>query len=365
MFTCSNHIVELYDRGGRRKLGTFGPLTRVRWERVRDDISSATAYVELASIHCNESMSKVEAGRAEMVIFRNGERVWEGPITRVAYKGAAIEIEAKDIVHYISRTIMHGEYDSSYPNTSTVIDRMKRIFTTELARKEALDPPANILPHVKYISSALEAGDAKTSSHTLPHEMTVFEHMDSLAARGGLDYVTVGRSLILFDVHQKIGQTPLVTKDDFIGEPIITQYGMELATRVAMTDGQGNFGAAGGIDPYYGEWETLYQAYDEDTAKDGDEVPSVAELQSQAQRTWSQGKIPPMVVRVPENTTVNPKGVLTMANLVPGVWIPLTATLPSRTLTQMQKLDSMSVEENSGGEEIKITMSPANVDQDA
>lgn len=365
MFVCAHHTVELFDRGGTRKLGQLGPLSRVRWERMRDDTSSATAYVEFTSKQCNEVLALVEAGRAEMVIYNGGERVWEGPITHVAYRGSSVEVTARDVTHYVNRTIMRAEYDSRYPNNEFVIDRLKRIFTAELARKEALDPPANILPHIVYRYADVVSDEAGTASRTLPYEMTVFEHLDNYASRGGIDYTVVGRSLVLFDVHQKLGQTPTVTAADFIGETIITQYGMELATYVAMTDGQGHWGDAGGTDPYYGEWETLYQAYDEDTAAEGDDPPSVAELASQAKRTWSQGRIPPMVVRVPENTTVNPNGVLTMANLVPGTWVPLSATIAGKTLTQMQKLDSMSVEETEKGLEVKVTMSPAPLENDS
>jgi hypothetical protein len=52
--------------------------------------------------------------------------------------------------------------------------------------------------------------------------------------------------------------------------------------------------------------------------------------------------------------------VLTISDLVPGVWIPLSASLPGRTVQQMQKLDSMTVEETAeSGETIKVVMSPA------
>jgi hypothetical protein len=131
-----------------------------------------------------------------------------------------------------------------------------------------------------------------------------------------------------------------------------------------MTDGKGHAGIAGGVDPYYGEWEILHQAYDEDAkgAKPED-VPSTAEMTSQAQRAYAQGKVPPLVVRIPDNTRLNPNGVLTIDDLVPGTWIPLSAKLPGRTLSQMQKLDSMTVEETAkGGEIISVTLSPAYID---
>lgn len=625
--TCEIHTAALYDRGGRKKLADLGDLERVKWERRRDDPSTATAYIGTPGIECQKALGLAESGRVELVIFRGAERVWEGPISRISYRGDSVEIEARDVMLYVVRTIMRNEYDNRHPNTSTVLARVKRILDAELARKEALDPPINVLAHIKYIEvgnsrtypasyhsitgirrgigdaqsiaemeAELEAmraayglslgfgippgssyngvswqparyrdwqlrqymitaadslskyppafieraqiegiyfartlnlgvgfnvggaatdkrlyldiedyaagkdmvfgsehiihhelchlmdftfgtasirerwlalnppgfsyggnwqapdygsapnppgfvrdygrytynedladvaglvmtksqapfmdllvasdpvvrakvalykewmasisdglidtdaffravrtgktvvtvgddgaTDARTAARTLPYEHTAFEHIDNFAARGGLDYTVVGRSILFFDVHHRIGQTPMVTKDDFIGDPIITQYGMELATYVAMTDGKGNFGAAGGTDPYYGEWEVLHQAYDENAqGANPEDPPSVEELTSQAKRTYLQGSKPPLVVRVPDNTRLNPNGVLTIADLVPGVWIPLSASLPGRSVSQMQKLDTLTVEEIAEtGETIRVTLSPA------
>lgn len=365
MLSCESHQAFIYDRGGRRQIGDLGLLSRVRWERLRDDISVGNVDIATVSKDCAELLSMTEAGRHELVLYRGPERVWEGPITRVGYYGNSVQIEAKDVMYYVNRTIMRNEYDNRYPNNGPVIDRIKRIMVAEMARKEALDPTANILAHIRYIQTPNDAG---TAAHTLPYELTVFQHIDEYAARGGIDYTVVGRSILFFDVHTKIGQTAMVTKDDFIGDPVITQYGAELGTYIAMTDGKGNFGAAGGTDPYYGDWEILNQAYDENNANADTEPPSVAEMTSQAERFHSQSKIPPMVVRIPDGTALNPNGALAISDLVPGVWIPLTASVPGRTLSQMQKLDKMSVEEigtdNGAVETIKVTLSPAGVDRD-
>lgn len=359
--SCEKHTVYLYDRGGKRKLGDLGPLSRVKWGRNRDEPSNATVYIESVGLECAKVMALAETNRTEIVIFRGGERVWEGCVTHISYQGWNVEIQARDVMVYVLRTAMHGEYDNRYPNNGLVLDRVKRIMDAEMARKEACDPAYNVLPHVQYIYATGNATDAGTAAHTLPYELTLFEHIDSYAARGGLDYTVVGRSILFFDVHTRIGQTPMVTAGDFLGDPVITQYGMELATRVIMTDGKGHAGIAGGVDDYYGEWEILHQAYDENAGPvDENDIPTVAEMTSQAKRTYEQGKRPPLVVRVPDNTSLNPNGVLTISDLVPGVWIPLSASLPGRTVQQMQKLDSMTVEETGeGGETISVTMSPA------
>ncbi|ALY10568.1 minor tail protein [Arthrobacter phage Tank] len=363
---CTNHTAFLYDRGGERQIGQLDPLERVKWGRVRDDISEGNVWISSPGEECAQALALAEAGRVELVIFRGPERVWEGPVTRLSYFGDNVQITAKDVMYYTVRTIMRNEYDNRHPNTSTVLARVKRVMEGELARKEALDPPINVLEYVQYMSAtAPGVADSRTASRTLKYETTVFNHVDNFAARGGLDYTVNGRSIQFFDVHERIGQTAQVTRDDFIGEPVITQYGAELATYVAMTDGKGNWGDyprdGASADPYYGEWEVLHQAYDETAPQaDPNDVPTVAEMRSQAQRAWLQGHIPPLVVRVPDNTRLNPEGVLQISDLVPGVWIPLRAELPGRTVSQMQKLDKMTVEEKaSGGEEIKVVLSPA------
>lgn len=360
--SCENHTAYIFDRGGRRKIGMFGPLSKIKWGRVRDDMSVATATVAAPSAECRRDLGLADAGRHELVVFRGKSRVWEGPITRITYRGDAVEIEAKDVMHYANRTIMRREYDNRYPNNTTALARIQRILRTEMARKEALDPPVNVVAHAQYLFADAAKGqrDAGTAARTLPYEMTLFEHIDNYAQRGGIDYTVVGRSILFFDVRKPIGQTPMVTASDFLGDPVITQYGMELATYVSHTDGKGHQGDAGGVDPYYGEWEILFQAYDEDAERDGDEPPSVAELRSQAQRTLAQSHRPPVVVRIPDNTSINPDGVLRIEDLVPGVHIPMSADLPGRSVSQMQKLDSMTVTETAGeGERIAVVMSPA------
>jgi hypothetical protein len=355
------------------KIGSLGPLSRVKWERRRDDISVGTVWISAVNKECAQILGLLETNRTELVIFRGKKRVWEGPVNRITYEGDSVEVEAKDMMFYVQRTIMRNEYDNRYPNQGKVLDRIDRIMTAEMARKEALDPSCNILNHIRYIyASTPGVEDARTAAWTLPYEMTVFAHVDNYAWRGGIDYTVVGRSIMFFDAHERIGQTPMVTADDFIGNPIITQYGAELTTYVAMTDGKGHWGDAGyaaepgkpfGVDPYYGEWEVLHQAYDENASTpdpEDDNNPSVAEMESQARRSYVQGMRPALVVRIPDNTRLNPNGVLTVDDLVPGVWIPLTATLPGRTISQMQKLDTMTVEETAeNGEEIKVTLSPA------
>lgn len=350
---CQVHTAFVYDRGGARRILEIDPLTSVQWERLRDDISTAQVTVVNPGPDCQRAMLSVHPHRHELVIFRGKERVWEGPITRMAWHRDRIEIEAKDVFHYAYRTIMRAAYANAHPNVITTIQRAVNVLGGELVRKEALDPPINVLP---YVTAYTTTGDSETSKSTVPYESTVYDDIDAMAWRSGLDYTVVGRRILLFDTHTVFYTTPQVSEQDFLGEIIVTQYGMEHATIAAVTSSTGVTSQTGGVDPYYGEWEILDNAYEEDGAT----VPTAAALLSQAVRNLDGRNPVPLHVRVPDGSLLNPNGVLTMADLVPGVRIPLRATLLTMQIAQLQKLDRVVVSESGDdGEKIAVTLSPA------
>lgn len=352
-----NHHIIIADRGGKRRLKEIIDLTQVRWNRIRDD--SSDSQIDLNGRSCSaqsDFLSEIEPGRHEAVIYRGDERVWEGPITRTSYTRSGMSIFARDITHYLYKTAMRAGYSNANPNIVPVTTRIEGIIRAEVARKEALG--YNILDHLDvrhFVNEAL------SSAVTKPYETTVWEHLDSLAARSGIDYTVVGRSLVIWDTSNPIGQTRMATENDFLGELEVNAYGMDLVTHAVVTDGMGNWGEAGGNDPYYGEVETVYTAYDETS---GETPPTSAELESQAARNLAGMNPTPVLVRIPDGSTLNPKGVLNLSDLVPGVYIPLQATLPARTFSQMQKLSKMEVTETAAGETINVTLTPASASDD-
>lgn len=365
-FSCKTNRVFLYDRGGMKLLTPLDQnVTSVKWGRLRDDSSEAVVKIATRGIDCDPTIGLARAGRTELVIMRGDERVWEGPVTHIQYTRDEVQITAHDVAYYLRWMIMTKAYNDSYPNNTTVLRRVERILANEMPRFEAQVPPLNIQPHLQFHHNT---GDAGTSSNTKQYAMGVYEHVDTLAARSGLDYTALGRAIHFWDTHQPaMGQTPPVYDDDFMSGVVITEYGADLLTISAITDGKGRYAEVGGPDDYYGRVESVDTAYDEDTGNDWDDPnqetkpdePSVEDMKSQAQRVLAGHNPTPLVVRVPDNSMLNPKATLTISQLVPGVWIPLSAELPGRRLAQMQKLDSMTVEETEAGESISVVMSPA------
>jgi len=355
---CEVHTAYIYDRGGANRLFQINPLTSVEWERLRDDISHGVVTIVNPGPDCQRQMLSVHPNRMELVIFRGKDRVWEGPISRIAWHRDRIEIEAKDVMHYAYRTIMRAAYKNAYPNVQTTIQRALNVLGGELTRKEALDPPINVLP---YVTAYTTANDSETSKSTVPYESTVFDDIDAMAWRSGMDYTVIGRRILLFDTHTVFYTTPAVTEADFLSEIIVTQYGMEGATHAAVTSSTGVVGTVGANDPFYGEWEILDSAYNEDGTTD----PTQAALISQAQRNLDGRNPVPMHVRVPDGSQLNPTGTLTLADLVPGARIPLRATLLTLKVAQMQKLDRVVVtEDGEAGEKIAVTLYPASLNDE-
>lgn len=353
---CERHTAAVYDRGGRNRLGVIDNLAAVSWERVRDDMSIGEVTSAYPSAECLNILGQVRANRHELVIFRGSERVWEGPISLITRTADSVNIQARDIGYYLYRTVAHARYDNGGALSTPVVDRAVTMITAELARKEALDPPINVVPFISTVRAPDTSWERRTYRDTLPYGITVFDDLDSMAANGGLDYTIVGRRIILNDTRVAIGQTAIVTNDDFIGDLSVKSYGLDFATRAFTTGDGGMYGSAGGIDPYYGEWEIIEDMFDKDT----EDVPTQLSLDNAAGYNLI-GKQPlPTVISVPENSRLNPDGVLSMKDLIPGVIVPVKADMVGVSISEMQKLNSVKVTESADeGEVITIALGAA------
>jgi len=400
---CGTHRVFVYDQGGQVPRGEITPLAQVKWNRKRDDISNAVVDTTNFGEDCCALLGSLRSWIHELVIFRDGpsgmERVFEGPITRITYTTTSVEIEAKDVMAYAYRRIMRQGYNDAYQvnnplyvdgalvsgtelGLSTTVDRANWILVNALARH---DP--NVLP---FLTTLRHPNDARQSRVVPDYAKTAWEEIDDMAAHAGLDYVTVGRRIILWDTHRPIGRLPEMRDNDFSDPPIVTEYGMNLANYLATTDGSGVWGAAypnGLLDPlvagvpwfgiypvgqsafdYYGPIEMLNSAYAETTSGDDAATDTlspaamerkVEALRSQSQRSIANRWPTPLLVRVPDNVTLNSDVNLSIQQLVPGVWIPLRAQGTCRDVAQWQKLDSVTVTEADGVEKVQVVMSPA------
>lgn len=399
----TRHTAFIFDRGGKRRISPVIDLSRVHWERVRDDISEGMIRLEGESCDAQASLiNSIRTHRHELVIFRGDERVWEGPVHRVASHSSYAEIHAKDVLEYVKGQPLTQTYDNTAAGTGVVAvtTRLKNILLWELDHgrtmfypntapdaaanvaawqaaggtatwvpassgwnvtipafeNNTIDdlPPINVLP---FLDVRNFPNEAKTAAKTLPFEMSVMTHLKNFARSGGIDFTTVGRKILIWDVSRSLGKLRTLTAADFFADVVVTEYGADHTQAAYVTGQDGVYGQALDLAnlAFYGPWTTMFTAYNEE----GTNAPSVGELNSQARRNV-KGRTPaPIEVRVPDNSGVIISDTLGINDLVCGVQVPLLATVNARPISQLQKIDHVSVTETADGESVTVMLTPA------
>lgn len=361
---CGTHRAFIYRRGGKVRVGELRNVTHVDWARLRDDISTAKVEVTSWDIDGGAMLASLQTWAYELVLFRdNGfsqDRVWEGPITGLTYKKDSVTISAKDVMGYAYRRIIKQAMNDIRDGDS-VVSRAARVLQNGFAP----DDP-NVLAHLRMLTNTFDAREHRSFA---AYTRTAFEEVDDMAANAGLDYTVVGRSILLWSTKFRIGTLPEFRDRDLGESPIVSEYGMSMANRYVVGDGDGVWGEATrlnseGKDPIYGLVEILGSTWSSDST-DNAGTYTQASLQAQiasftdfAERAISDRYGPPVVVRIPDNTTINPDTVISIQHLVPGVAIPLRSEGTLRSVFALQKLDSVKVVEESGKESITISVSP-------
>lgn len=190
-----------------------------------------------------------------------------------------------------------------------------------------------------------------------------------MAANAGLDYTVVGRSILLWGTKNSIGRLPELRDEDLGSTPIVSVYGMSMANRYVVSDGNGIWGEAtrldaDGNDTTYGLVEMLSSTWATDSTADtgtftqSSIAATVESFEQFAEQSISTRYPPPVIVRIPDNTSLSPDATLSINQLVPGVIIPLRSNGTLKAVGALQKLDSVSVAQEAGKETITITLSP-------
>lgn len=363
--------VYVYMRGGEQLVGEIRPVYDLSYDRKRDDIGTFTCHVTEWDPQTREMLQSLKPWAHEIVVFRNGVRAFEGPLVRVSGNRVSLEIEAKDVMGYVYRRILRNGYNDSYQIVAgqqvglhSVVYRAQRIITNALI----YDDP-NVLP---YLTPLHNPGDAIQSRIVKAYTKTAWDEVDDLAAKAGLDYSIAGRRIILNDTHRPIGKLPELGDGDFSAPPIVTIYGMQFATDFAVTNNNGYWGlatrhAVDQVPPETGFVEQLASEYGESTPEgDGTEELTPAQiaalvqtLTEQAERNIASRYPMPVIVRVPDNSSLDPNVNLGINQLIPGVWAPLRSTEGLVQASQWQKLDSLTVRQDQQGERIEVVFSPA------
>lgn len=377
----SKHTAMIHDRGGVHRQYQLIDLAQVEWARKRNGKTSGV--ITLSGRSCRRQadvLSAIEARRFELVLFRGQERVWEGPIKEIAWYSDSAVITAFDVKDYLDGTMLSRDWPGpDGGGTSVMTTRIEQILDWELhqpytmrvgtggaahdvvvPRWEGITPPANVWPFVD-----IRAGTVTTRSDTVAFQMTVGEHLQNLS-ESGVDYTTVGRSLIVWDAAVPLGRTRTLTESDFYGDLEVYEAGSEFSaiSHISPQERKENeegvipppiVGSAGAPDDYYGVWTRLVTSESES----GSDDPTQDALNSQAQRGQLGRNPVPLELRVPQGASLRLSHDLGINDLVPGVEMPVLARLNLKQVSQLQVLTGVKVTEDGEGETIKVDLTSA------
>lgn len=351
-FVCGKHRAFIYERGGVVPVTELTPLSSVSWERVRDEIS--VAYITVPTHECCEELGNLRTILHELHLERNGEIVWQGPITRLEYEHDQVQVYAEDILWVAKRSVLEVGYNQTSPNTASVIDRMDWLLRQQCYNKDG--DPWNMLSHLHPQS---HDGDPRTSKKVNAYQFYVWEDFDAYAEHNGTDYTVVNRDIYYFDLNLAWKVIPPLDELHLSQFPRIVEYGNQLATRGFVNNGSGVTGSAMAKDPQmtllYGNVDTLTSVMQDGT----EEAPTAEEIEqwnATAARHIDGTAPSPMSLNIPENTTLMPSAPWAISDLVPGAWFEASSSSLCRQLTAWQRLHRVHVTEKAPeGENIQIT----------
>lgn len=343
-------VYEAYvaDRGGYPLLGSVGRVESGSWERRRDEMSSANVKVANPGTSARSVLADVRAGRHELVIFRNGQRVWEGPITRPVYERDKVELHAQDVLWYASRLPLTESFDNTGAPTNA-LDLMRTILQLGFG-DGATDPYRfNVGQYLTVLNST---DDARTVARLERYSMSLLEILEKFADDGGVDYTVVGRRVLVFDAHLHSHVLPRMTDEHFEAGLVVSEYASGLAIQDITSNGEGSAVIAKAPQ----EWLDYYGPLSLIRPAEGEPVEDAPEIVEER----SGGKYPaPLLVYLPENTGLLPSAPLDIQDLIPGARIPLRSTGTCRTVETWQKLNGVSVSWDNSGEKVAVSMAEA------
>lgn len=344
MLGSGSYQLFVADRSGT-PVGQLNGIESLRFTYERDDFGAASVFFGVPPTNDCDIFNTVKSIRHELLIVRDGEVVWEGPITRVGAYQDGFEIDAKDVSWYLTRRAMSYFFDY----TDNPVDAVRVVFDTLRAEYPATGDPFRIGEHLHFVD---HPNNPRTASEMKAWRQTVYDMLQRFSDFMGVDYVVRGRNIILYGHKVKVQQANLLTTEHFSSPPTLVEYGSALVTRGVSVLQDGKLvirNAPSQWYDYYGPIDSV-----RDNTLDGS-TTDLSAVEENTEELVDSNYPAPVEVRLPENTVVLPSAPVDFMDLMPGVWLPVEAQLPCRTVSSMQIIDRTTVVWDVSGEQVSLS----------
>lgn len=314
------------------------PAKSLKWGRSLAAVSGAE--VTVAPAKCTRRMGDVHPWSHSLVGFRNGERVWEGPIRRRVDSSGGLTFTASDVLGWMDkRPVRAARLVTASPVLTELSNAVTQAFATD-------DP--YVTPHVLTVG----AGGPNVDVQVGAGEKMWAEVLAGLTAGGGR-FTAVGRRIVLWDSQTSIGTLPDLSPEDHLTADVdVIEDGDLLATEVWARNDDGVLGTAVGgggmVDPFYGHVGII--------------TPSTGITPTQvtgaASRAIAQAYPAPSTISVPDGATLRCDAPFPIDRLIPGVTVPVVvSTATAREVRGTFILSSVQVTQTAdAAEQVQITL---------
>jgi len=333
----------LYDQRGEKRLAASENASEVSWSRRLNTISTAAVRVQTGGhgADCCSVLGQVATWGHSIVVFRNGDRVWEGPVTRVQWTRDAVTIDAQDVLVWGSRKVTAARLLAA-PGNFAEAELDYDIEQTFLG----FDPA--VLAHKKRLAPGvgpLVTRDVKAYGGYYADQ---YQEM----VKGGAMFTTVGRSIVVWPNSHIIGRTsPLLPHDHMTADVEVVEDGFRVATFVAAVNDQQVAGTSGGaLDPFYGRVDHVVSSA-------GTEPTTLA---ATALAYREQRYPAPLLVNVPAGSVLSCDAPFDISELVCGTIVPVKIDQGGlcKRIDATQQLWGVDVTSGPVGETVSVTVAP-------
>ncbi|MFC8723778.1 hypothetical protein [Streptomyces bacillaris] len=355
-------------RGGSKPFTSPGvsALTDVKWNRVLNDTSEAEISIAKgpAGARCCGLLGQIEPYAHELSLYRDTELVWQGPVTRVRERRAQFVVEARDITEWLERTVnatvlryVNATGTTRRGPVQEIAETIIRLNLESGLFASEPDWPRILDYLVRDDDPTVVVFEKDGTDNSSIWFVPILRILDEELVPRGLEYTTVGRSLILGRPRTTSDPTQgRLTLDHIAGDVEIIRDGPTAATLMWVTNqtdqeiSNTQFGVSGLVTPVYGRLDNLVRTQAEGlTAYD---------LWQLARASFTGRHPAPTALRIPEDSTLAPTAPVTMRQLVPGVRLDVAATGMCSSVSQPYRLSDVDVEWTDSGERVGVSLIP-------
>lgn len=349
---CTSHYdAFLGERGGKRLLLPL-PFTKIDWSRGLD--ATSTASVEIHGLEgdawseCCAGIAELDPWEVELLIYRDNNRVWAGPVTSMPDTEEGITINASDLSAWLYRRKFHRDHDD---DDNDVCDVVGHYVNDALSVDDSMG----------LVVRKLNVGEGVTRYIVHAEEKYVGPEIDDLA-RTMVDWTVVDREMFVADAAFPVARSVRITDQHFTSIDGLDVDGDNLVTRQTFTgQGTGSDGPAIKADSLAdAATEERYGVHENVAADDTIMRERQAQRAADARRalygepviSFTGGKL----------DTEFP---LTVDELVPGITFDVALTQRCRPVLGTYRLKSVSATYDQDVDEFSITIEPLGYEEAA